>query len=416
MNHRSLSSFTTLRALVIAGAAAGSFACTASGDVLGDADGAIAHPESDAGVDRALSSDVNTADQGGSHMTDAEGGARDGSSRDSESHEATSVDASGRDAGQGDASFGDAVDGSSVDASAEDRAADPTGPRFPRTGRYGTTIAPIGDAGAADPADVYYPDPPDLQTGRYAFPVVLLLQGAKVGRSFYSGVSAGVAAYGFIVVVPDHVSNNVGGPGLYAELGEIAAVAAHMRLEAASTSAPVRGVVDTSRMALMGHSYGGASGLSAITSSCFPPVPLCSFQRPPELVGGAFFGTNLATPLLGVPALDTGGVPVLLVQGDRDGKALPADAQRTYEQIQKRPKAIVTLLGANHYGITDVDDPPGADPEVSMQTLDHAQGVASTARVIGLFLAAFVEGDVTARDALRRAGSIDPNVTITLAE
>jgi fermentation-respiration switch protein FrsA (DUF1100 family) len=166
----------------------------------------------------------------------------------------------------------------------------------------------------------------------------------------------------------------------------------------------------------MGHSYGGASGLSGMANMCFPPIPLCTFTRPAELVGGAFFGTNLATPILGVPLLDTGGLPVLLVQGDKDGKALPADAQRTFDQLQKRPKAIVSLLGANHYGITDVDNPAGADPEVNAQTLDHATGVASTARWTGVFFAAFLNGDMTARAALRAAASRDSHITIALAE
>jgi dienelactone hydrolase len=324
------------------------------------------------------------------------------------------------------------IDLTRADASSSDAPGDPTAPRFSRTARYTIVIPPLGDAGtgttdasardgggdggAGDPADIYYPDPPDLRTFGYSFPVVLLLQGAKVARGFYGGVATGVAAYGFIVVVPDHMSNNIGGPGLYAELGEIAAAGAQMKIEAMSEAAPVRGVVDTTRMALMGHSYGGASGLSGMASLCFPPIPLCTFQRPPELAAGAFYGTNLAAPVLGVPALDTGALPVLLVQGDRDGKALPADALKTYDQIQTRPKAILTLLGANHYGVTDADNPAGADPEVNAQTLDHAVGVASTARWIGVFLAAFLQGDGAARAALRSAGAHDRHVAITLAE
>jgi dienelactone hydrolase len=313
------------------------------------------------------------------------------------------------DAARDDRSSNDAIsEGTARDAQLWDASGDPTAPRFARTGVY-TTLIPLlgdagagtGDAGAGDSADVYYPDPPDLHSGRYVFPVVLLLQGAKVARRFYSAVAAGVAGYGFIVVVPDHTSDNIGGPGLYAELVEIAAVSAQMKIEAASATAPVRGVIDTMRIAVMGHSYGGASGLSAMTNACFPPIPLCTFTRPPELVAGAFYGTNLATPVLGVPALDTGGLPVLLVQGDRDGKALPADAQKTYDQIQKRPKALIALLGANHYGVTDVDNPAGADPEVNAQTLDHARGLTSTARWMGLFLAAFVHGDMAALFASR---------------
>ena len=361
--------------------------------------------------------------------TDPPDASADGSAPDRSSSDAVSGDgarpdgSSGSDAGSSD---GPRADGTSSDVPPSDVTGDPTAPRFPRVGKYGIVIPPpgdagttsmdAGDAGVGDPADVYYPDPPDLHTASYSFPVVLLFQGAKVGRGFYSSVATLVAGYGFIVVIPDHMSNNIGGAGLYAELSQIAAVGAQMKLEAASATAPVRGVVNTGRVALMGHSYGGASGLSGMANMCFPPVPLCTFTRPPEIVAGAFYGTNLATPLLGVPALDTGALPVLLVQGDKDGKALPADGQATYNQIQKRPKAIITLLGANHYGVTDVDNPAGADPEANPQTLDHAAGIASNGRWIGVFFSAFLSGDMAARAALRTAGMLDPNVTITLAE
>ena len=313
------------------------------------------------------------------------------------------------------------TDGPASDAPATD-GGDPTAPRFPKTGKYAIMI-PTGadggtgpDGGSADPADVYYPDPPDLHTASYSFPIVLLLQGAKVARGFYSTVAATIAGYGFIVVAPDHLSNNIGGVGLYAELSEIGFAGAQMKIEAASATAPVRGVVDTARMVLWGHSYGGASGISGMANMCFPPVPGCTFTRPPELVGGVFYGTNLATPIFGVPALDTGGLPVLLIQGDKDGKALPADGQLTYNQLQKKPKAIMSLLGANHYGVTDVDNPAGADPEVNAQTLDHATGLASTGRWMGVFLTSFINGDMAARAALRNAATLDSHVTIALQE
>jgi dienelactone hydrolase len=388
-------------------------ACYAHGEPLDMRDGGEA--------DIASSKDTRA-------VNDVDGAMADTATTDIDGDDPSSIDApfdaSVRDASD-EATSRDAplADGSRSDAPLSDATGDPIAPRFPRTAKYTIVIpraadagAGSGDAGARDLADVYYPDPPDLHSASYAFSIVLLLQGAKVARGFYGGVAAAVAGYGFIVVVPDHISSNVNGAGLYAELSEIAAASAQMKIEAASTTAPVRGVVDTKRIALMGHSYGGASGVSGMANMCFPPALLCTFQRPAEVVGGAFYGTNLAAPIFGVPALDTGGLPVLLVQGSRDAKALPADAQRTYEQLQKRPKAIISLLGANHYSITDVDNPAGADPEVNAPTLDQAQGVASSGRWIGLFFAAFLNGDSAARDALRAAPSFDRHVTITLAE
>ncbi|MET0592913.1 MAG: hypothetical protein ABW133_09455 [Polyangiaceae bacterium] len=384
-------------------------------------DGGALPPGSDAGrVDVATNDASNSGDT--STTGDAGGGTSDVATTDA--RDVATIDA--RDA-QGDVAI---VDRTSSDAPATDTpisdvlsdGGDPAPPRFPQTGKYSITIPSLTDAGISssdsgvgDAADIYYPDPPDLHSATYSFPIVLIFQGAKVARGFYSLVAAQVASYGFIVVIPDHISNNIGGAALYTELSEIAAVSAQMKIEAASTTAPIRGVVDNARIALMGHSYGGASGLSGMANMCFPPIPFCTFTRPPEIVGGAFYGTNLGSSIL-VPAIDTGGLPVLLVQGDKDGKALPADALATYNQLQKRPKAIINLLGANHYGITDVDNPAGADPEVNAQTLDHAKGVASTGRWIGVFFAAFLNGDTAAKAALRTAGSLDPNITITLAE
>jgi dienelactone hydrolase len=364
---------------------------------------------------------TDAAGDAGNVVPDVREGGVDASRSDASSNDAPS-DLAVRDVpADGASSDAPLVDAPSSDAPATD-GGDSTVPRFPKTGKYSILI-PTGadggtgpDGGSADPAEVYYPDPPDLHTASYSFPIVLLFQGAKVARGFYSTVAASLAGYGFIVVTPDHMSNNVGGAGLYAELSEIAFAGAQMKIEAASSTAPVRGVVDTARIVLWGHSYGGASGVSGMANMCFPPIPGCTFTRPPELVGGVFYGTNLATPIFGVPALDTGGLPVLLVQGDKDGKALPADGLNTYNQLQKPPKAIISLLGANHYGVTDVDNPAGADPEVNAQTLDHAAGLASIGRWMGVFLTSFINGDMAARAALRSAGTLDSHVTITLQE
>ncbi|MFC6929181.1 hypothetical protein ACFQHO_01635 [Actinomadura yumaensis] len=62
-----------------------------------------------------------------------------------------------------------------------------------------------------DDADVYAPG------GRARLPVVLLLQGANVGRAHYAPFARAVAALGFAVVVPDHRRSVLGQTGLYAE-------------------------------------------------------------------------------------------------------------------------------------------------------------------------------------------------------
>ncbi len=78
---------------------------------------------------------------------------------------------------------------------------------------------------------------------------------------------------------------------------------------------------------------------------------------------GSFYGTNNA--ILGLyPAIDN-QVPVQLVQGqaDGDGRARPGGVE--LRQDQHGPKQIVRVSGANHYGITDVQSPAGAEAEVN---------------------------------------------------
>ncbi len=269
---------------------------------------------------------------------------------------------------------------------------DPSAPLFDDVSVYETTIAASGD-----PANVHHPDPPDLLTGGYRFPVVLLLQGAKVDREHYSGFAGIVASYGFIVVVPNHETTTMAGRGLYAEQSEVIDVLAHMKAEHEDPSSPVFGVVHTGLMAIIGHSYGGVAGLSAIRNVCQMPFCTGGFTRPPELRGGAFWGTNLAMPVIGtVPAIENDGRAVALVQGTLDSMAAPEDALSTYEKIQTPPRALIEVTGANHYGICNTNNPSGADPDSSIPTLDQATAVETIARWSALFLRAHILDDAPA--------------------
>jgi hypothetical protein len=100
------------------------------------------------------------------------------------------------------------------------------------------------------------------------------------------------------------------------------------------------------------------------------------------------------------------------VQGTADSKAAPADAVETFGQIQSPPAALVTLLGANHYGLTDVDNPPGADAESSASTLEQSIAVETSARFSAMLLRGWVLDDETALDYL--ASQPDTNATVQL--
>ena len=75
--------------------------------------------------------------------------------------------------------------------------------RFDGFASYTTAIAASGDA-----ADIYYPT--DGSPAIFAllgdrFPVVVVLQGGRTARGFYSEYAGRIARHGFIVIVPDHI-------------------------------------------------------------------------------------------------------------------------------------------------------------------------------------------------------------------
>jgi dienelactone hydrolase len=284
-------------------------------------------------------------------------------------------------------------------------------PVFKNFDRYETVISTNND-----PADIYFPNPSDLDTGNYSFPVVLLLQGALVDKSFYSKYASSVARYGFIVVVPNSKRSFNGTTGLFTEISQIDAVLSQISQENTDPNSPIKGVVDTEKLGLLGHSFGGAVGLSAIANLC---VFRCegSFERPEELKAGIFFGTNLRDPNNNFIPIKNSGIAVALLQGDRDGVALPFRANATYNNIQTPPKALVTVSGANHFGINNVNTPLGARPDPSDPTIPQDVAIETIARWSGLFLRANMLGDRDAYNYVFNTGDErDPNVTVKSKE
>jgi alpha-beta hydrolase superfamily lysophospholipase len=284
-------------------------------------------------------------------------------------------------------------------------------PLFQRVASYSTTIA-----ANRNPADIYYPQQSAKAHRRDRFPVALLLPGANVDKSNYEDFARIVASYGFVVVVPNQQRSlpQFGFTGLLPDTSQIDAVLKQIKTEK-SNSTPIAKIVDSQNLVLLGHSAGGAVGLSAIGNLCIAPV-LCetSFKRPKELVGGAFFGANLRDQATQeyIP-IKNSGVPIALIQGDRDGIALPERAQATYDNIQSPPKALITVSGANHYGIADANNPPGAVPDPNTPQIEQSQAVETVARWSALFLRAEVLGDRQVFDYVYKTGdALDKNVSV----
>lgn len=278
-------------------------------------------------------------------------------------------------------------------------------------GSFPATL-PNGDA-----ADVYHPSVPARLRPLFtdAFPIVAVLQGANVDKGQYSRLGRHLARLGFVVVVPNHV-RAPGGPfppgGLFTSPTVVPNVLAEAVAQDADPSSPLHRIVDTADLGLVGHSFGGAVGLFAVAGVCAPPICDGPYTRPPALRAAAFYGTNVATGTRLDVDLDTTGIAVALVQGTLDGVAPPVEADTTYRSLEQ-PRALITVAGANHYGITDVDNPPGAAPDPVAPALPQTRATTEVARWSGLWLRAQIEHDPVARALIYHVrGSLDGVVTV----
>ncbi len=235
-----------------------------------------------------------------------------------------------------------------------------------------------------DLADVYYPA---INAKRDAFPVVAVLQGALVDKQHYSEFASFLARFGLVVVVPNHFQV-LGPPGtpaaLFTDQQVINDVLAQMIVEDADTDSALFNIVDSSRLGVIGHSFGGAAGLFAIEGSCRPPFCFGAFQRPEALRAGIFYGTNTFNPAAGnVIDVNTGNIPVALVQGTQDSLATPSEGYATF-QILDGPRRFIPIFGANHYGITDINNPPAVAPSIAAPSKDESEPKISQHRSIRL--------------------------------
>ncbi len=270
---------------------------------------------------------------------------------------------------------------------------------------------------SADPVDVYYPDTisPDNDTQR-RFPVALLLQGAYCDKSIYSAYASAVARYGFIVAVPNHFrSYEVYGypmEGLFSEQQQLYEVLSFMAGENDDPGSPVSGRVDTSRLVLLGHSFGAACGIMAIQNTCMPPF--CEggyFTRPEELKAAALSG--IKTPLGGAVPTGNLGLPLAIVNGALDSNATYDETKRTYEGIADTPKALVFIKGANHYGLCNENNPSGPSPDENEPAISQEQSIETAARWSALFLQAHALDDGDAWNYIYNTGKyLDSGVEV----
>jgi hypothetical protein len=263
----------------------------------------------------------------------------------------------------------------------------------------------LSDTGGV--ASVYYPntrgkDARNHPSNDSRFPIVVLLGGGGPdARQLYSTFAKGVAQYGFVFVLPNNASS-VFNSASFNDVHLITAVLNEMRKEESDPDSPVYGIVDSSRLALSGHSFGGVTALTAIGGFC--QWPFCDvsrgFQRPPELEAAVLLAAHA-----GELAIDNSGVPVAILTGDGD-RAFD-DYRVGYDKLEP-PKAFIVVEGTAHLGPLDVQ-PFGVatdrgEPE---QIIPSSIAAGRWARWAGLFLRAHMHGDWRANMKIYRSGGTD---------
>lgn len=169
------------------------------------------------------------------------------------------------------------------------------------------------------------------------FPVVLFSHGLGGFRSQSTFLTTHLATHGFVVVAPEHAERNLAAV-LQNELRDLAvpqlrAALAAVVSEGARPGSVLAGAVDTTRLALMGHSAGGG----AIAA----------------LVDGEDVGARAWVGLATIAAPRT-VIPGFLLGGTRDQLAVPEVLERTYDDIEHGEKRYLSVEGAGHLAFSDI--------------------------------------------------------------
>lgn len=222
----------------------------------------------------------------------------------------------------------------------------------------------------------------------------IYMQGGKVEKGFYSIFAKTLASYGFIVAVANHKGPITAGGDLMTENKVFNQIWAYVKTESANSMSHLFNRVDIAKVTVMGHSNGGMAALGILQNKCEMPTCTGSYTQPAELSAAVLYGTNTKNPFLGgFSDVATGNIPTVYVQGSLDGKAKYDDTVTTYEKTTGTPVALVKVIGANHYGICDFNNPSGASADNTAPTLDQLTGINIIAKWSGIFMRAHIFGD-----------------------
>jgi dienelactone hydrolase len=280
-------------------------------------------------------------------------------------------------------------------------------PAFPAVRVFSVPLPESGPLGASpteDVVDIYAPLIAPGQRARYpdAFPVVIGLQGANVDNEHYERLGRTLARLGFVFAVPNSYRlfppAPFGEEVLFSDVTVITRTLAVLEAEANDPDSVLYQIADTGRLGLVGHSLGGAVALYAAADLCVPGICEGDYERPDALEVVAVYGVNALFPPGLDPAFDD--IPVALLAGSEDGIAPRDEVIAAFDALPATSKLLFDVLGPNHYGICDVNDPDGAQPDPNEPLLAQPQAIRLVSLSVGVMLRAHLADDPRALDWL----------------
>ena len=287
---------------------------------------------------------------------------------------------------------------------------------------------------------------PDLVGGPY--PLVVFSHGYALSPIVYSALVEHVVSEGYVVLAPEHDEIFDGSlTGFWSSLIDRPVDISRSIDEAEQLTAPgaaLAGLIDTERVAVVGHSYGGYTALAAggarydfdayqarcaplaahdaLRFFCDPIIPheadmaaRAGFDTVPtdlwpsagdsrvdavvSMAGDAYLFDERGLAALDVPIMVMGGTV-------DDGTPYDWGAGLTYDHVGSDDKALLTFPGAGHMLFIDAcDDLPWAQTSAYADALCtdavwQRRPLDIVARYTTAFLRATLDADPEARDAL----------------